>query len=167
MFTKQHQAFLVTITTESVPRSYKEAVQDPRFNCAMKTEIDALEEQRTWDVTTLPPGRKAIGCQWIYSNKYNADGTIQRPKARLVALGNRQKEGCDYTDTFAPVAKMNTVRFLLVVAAAQRWEIHRMDVHNAFLHGDLEEEIYICNFLQVSKLRNQTRCVVSGSHFMA
>ena len=109
----------------------------------MKTEITALEDNHTWDVTELPPGRRAIGCQWLFSNKYNADGTIERPKARLVARGNRQREGFDYKDTFALVAKMNTVRFLLVVSAAQRWEVHQMDVHNAFLHGDLEEEIYM------------------------
>lgn len=143
VFTKKHQAFLATITTEVVPKTYNEAVRDPRFNGAMKTEITALETQHTWDVTDLPPGRKAIGCQWLYSNKYNADGTVERPKARLVALGNRQREGMDYKDTFAPVAKMNTVRFLLAVSAAQRWEVHQMDVHNAFLHGDLKEEIYM------------------------
>lgn len=142
-FTAQHQAFLAKIITEEVPKTYKEAVQDPRFNGAMKTEVTALEDNHTWDVTTLPPGKKAIGCGWIYSNKYRADGTIERPKARLVAHGNRQKAGRDYADTFAPVAKMSTVRFLLKVAAAKRWEIHQMDVHNAFLHGDLDKEIYM------------------------
>lgn len=143
VFTKQHQAFLATITTESVPKTYSEAVRDPRFNGAMKTEITALEDNHTSDVTELPPGRRAIGCQWLFSKKYNADGTIERPKARLVARGNRQREGFDYKDTFTPVAKMNTVRFLLAISAAQRWEVHQMDVHNAFLHGDLEEEIYM------------------------
>ncbi|XP_056849759.1 retrovirus-related Pol polyprotein from transposon RE2 isoform X2 [Raphanus sativus] len=143
VFNAKHQAFLDTITTDYVPKNFQEAVRDPRFNGAMKTEITALEDNHTWDVTTLPPGKKAIGCGWIYTNKYNADGTVERPKARLVARGNRQKAGLDYKDTFAPVAKMNTVRFLLKLSAAHRWEIHQMDVHNAFLHGDLEEEIYM------------------------
>ena len=142
-FSKKHQAFLAAITSDYVPTSYKEAVLGKLFNGAMKTEITALEENHTWDVTTLPPGKKAIGCQWLYSKKYRADGEIERPKARLVALGNRQKAGSDYKDTFAPVAKMNTVRFLLKLAAVKRWEVHQMDVHNAFLHGDLEEDIYM------------------------
>lgn len=85
----------------------------------MKIEIVALEENHTWDVTQLPPGRKAIGCQWLYSKKYNADGTIQRPKTRLLALGNRKKECYDYKDTFVPVAKMNTIRFLLAVSTTK------------------------------------------------
>lgn len=142
-FSAAHQAFLATITSDYVPTSYKEAVLDERFNGAMKNEVTALEDNHTWDVTNLPPGKRAIGCGWIFSNKYKADGTIERPKARLVAHGNRQKQGSDYKDTFAPVAKMNTVRFLLKIAAVKRWELHQMDVHNAFLHGDLEEEIYM------------------------
>lgn len=142
-FTANHQAFLAKITTDFVPKNYKEGVNDPRFNGAMKTEVTALEANHTWDITVLPPGKKAIGCGWIYTNEYNAYGTLERPKARLVVRGNRQKEGLDYKETFAHVAKMNTVRFLLKVAAAKRWEIHQMDVHNAFLHGDLREEIYM------------------------
>lgn len=115
----------------------------PEFRDAMGTEVEALEDQRTWDVTDLPKGKKALGCAWLYKYKYNADGTKERPKARLVVQGNRQVEGVDYEETFAPVAKLTTVRTLLEVAVARNWEVHQMDVQNAFLHGDLHEEVYM------------------------
>src|ERR1044072_889199 len=103
----------------------------------MQAEIDALNRNDTWSMQSLPPGKKALGCKWVYRIKHNSDGTIERFKARLVVLGNHQEEGINYTETFAPVAKMVTVRTVLAVAAAKSWELHQMDVHNALLHGDL------------------------------
>lgn len=109
----------------------------------MGTEIVALEDNRTWDIVDLPPGKTHIGCKWVYTVKYRADGTIKHFKARLVALGNKQVEGVDYKEMFSPVAKMGTVRLLLDVETKRGWDVHQMDVHNAFLHGDLAEEVYM------------------------
>nr|KYP62794.1 Retrovirus-related Pol polyprotein from transposon TNT 1-94 [Cajanus cajan] len=103
----------------------------------MKAEIDALQANHTWTLTTLPPHKKAIGCRWIYKVKYNADGTIGRYK------GYTQLEGLDYLDTFSPVAKLTTVRLLLALAAIHNWHLKQLNVNNAFLHGELHEEVYM------------------------
>ncbi|PKI50616.1 hypothetical protein CRG98_029003 [Punica granatum] len=109
----------------------------------MTEEIKALESNGTWTIEHLPPGKRPIDCKWVYKIKRRADGSIERYKARLVAKGFTQVEGVDFNETFAPVAKLVTVRCLLVVAMAKGWEIHQMDVNNAFLHGDLDEEVYM------------------------
>ncbi|KAL4387508.1 hypothetical protein GQ457_09G027200 [Hibiscus cannabinus] len=132
-----------SITTDIEPRTFVEAMKDKRWRIAMQQEIHALETNGTWTLETLPSEKKAIGCKWVYKIKYNSDGSIERFKARLLILGNNQVEGLDYNETFAPVAKMVTIRTFLSVAAAKNWELRQMDVHNAFLHGDLEEEVYM------------------------
>jgi hypothetical protein len=109
----------------------------------MNSEIEALELNKTWILTDLPPGKKAIGCRWVYKLKYNSDGSIERHKARLVAKGYNQREGIDYNETFSPVAKLVTVRCLLGIAAVRNWHLKQFDVSNAFLHGVLNEEVYM------------------------
>ncbi|XP_010412651.1 PREDICTED: uncharacterized protein LOC104698984 [Camelina sativa] len=139
-FSPSHHAYLAVITANTEPKHFKEAVKIKVWNDAVVKEVDALELLRTWDVCDLPPGKIAIGCQWVFKNKYNFDGMLERHKARLVALGNTQVEGEDYRETFAPVVRMTTVRTLLRLVAANQWKVYQMDVHNAFLHGDLEED---------------------------
>lgn len=142
-FSASHCAYMVAISEVYEPKTYAQAMTDKRWRDAMGVEIDAQELNRSWTIEDLPPGKKAIGCKWIYKIKYKSDGTLERYKARLVALGNRQIEGEDYGETFAPVAKMNTIRMFLRAAVGKGWDIHQMDVHNAFLHGDLDEEVYM------------------------
>lgn len=137
------QCFLSSITCVEDPVSFHQAVKQQKWVDAMNVELEALENNETWDITTLPPNKKAIGCKWLYKTKFKADGTIDRFKARLVVLGCKQVYGVDYEHTFAPVAKMATIRAILAVAAVNDWMVVQMDVTNAFLHGDLEEIVYM------------------------
>ncbi|MCO5606135.1 hypothetical protein L7F22_060322 [Adiantum nelumboides] len=109
----------------------------------MDEEMDALYGNETWNLVPLPKGKKSIECRWVYKVKHDIDGSVSRYKAKLVAKGYAQTYGIDYEETFAPVAKMVTVRVVIVVPAAKGWILHQMDVKNAFLHGDLQEEVYM------------------------
>jgi hypothetical protein len=138
-----HTSLNTTLSSTSIPTCFSEAVKYECWQKAMDEELRALQDNHTWDVVPCPSNVKAIGCKWVYSVKLRSDGTLDRYKARLVALGNRQEYGVDYEETFAPVAKMTTVRTVISVAASQGWPLHQMDVKNAFLHGDLKEDIYM------------------------
>jgi hypothetical protein len=109
----------------------------------MSEELAALDRQGTWDLVPLPSHVVPITSKWVYKIKTKSDGSIERYKARLVARGFQQTQGRDYDETFAPVAHMTTVHTLIAVAAASSWTIFQMDVKNAFLHGDLNEEVYM------------------------
>jgi len=109
----------------------------------MADEIRALEQKGTWVLQDLPLGKKPISCKWVYHVRYNSDGSIQRFKAWLMIWGDHQVEGFDYNETFTLVAKMTSVRCFLSVAIAKGWDLHQLDVNDVFLHGDLEEEVYM------------------------
>ena len=109
----------------------------------MNEEYHSLLENNTWDLVPLPKGRKLIRYKWVYRTQYGPDGSIDKHKARLVSKGFSQIEGIDYTETFSPVAKMNSICLVLSLATSFRWEVHQMNVKSAFLHGDFQEEIYM------------------------
>ncbi|KAJ9554960.1 hypothetical protein OSB04_009574 [Centaurea solstitialis] len=142
-YTTANQTFVANLHTEIEPTSYSEAANNPKWQMAMQSELRALEENGTWSLTPLPIGKVPIGCRWVFKIKRNSDGSIERYKARLVAKGFTQLEGVDFHETFSPTAKIISVRCLLAIAAARGWSMHQLDVNNAFLHGTLDEEIYM------------------------
>ena len=109
----------------------------------MTNELDALHKTHTWDMTTLPLGKSTIGCKWVYKIKTRPDGSVERYKARLVARRFTQEYGIDYEKTFTPVARLTSIQSLLAVVAVRHWPLLQMDVKNAFLNGDLLEEVYL------------------------
>lgn len=125
------------------PLTFQEAVDEDSWRLAMEEEIHAIQKNDTWELTVLPKHQKAIGVKWVYKIKSTADGKIDRYKARLVAKGYAQKYGVDYEEVFAPVARLDTVRMLISLAAHHSWKIYQLDVKSAFLNGVLEEEVYV------------------------
>ncbi|GKE42247.1 ribonuclease H-like domain, reverse transcriptase, RNA-dependent DNA polymerase [Tanacetum coccineum] len=118
------------LLAEDEPKNYKEASNDQKW-------------LNTWVLTTLPTSHKAIGLKWVFKTKKDANGNIIKHKARLVAKGYIQEHGIDFEEVFAPVARMETIRLLLAIAANNKWEVHHLDVKSAFLHGELKEEVYV------------------------
>ena len=141
--TNEHAHF---VTLYDEPDTYHEAMasnEATKWKKAMEEEISALDSNQTWTLVELPVGRLSIGCRWVYKIKQNSSGDIERFKARLVAKGFAQTLGVDYEETFAPVVKFDSLRILLSVAASRRYILHQMDVKSAFLHGELDEEVYM------------------------
>ncbi|GAU22921.1 hypothetical protein TSUD_326940 [Trifolium subterraneum] len=128
---------------QTEPKDYKEASKHQCWIEAMNAEIGALNQNRTWVLVDQPANVKPIGSKWVYKVKHKADGSIERYKARLVAKGYNQIEGLDFFDTYSPVAKITTVRTLIALASIKSWHLHQMDVNNAFLHGELQEDVYM------------------------
>ncbi|KAH9752513.1 retrovirus-related pol polyprotein from transposon RE1 [Citrus sinensis] len=125
------------------PDSVGEALQDTNWFTAMKNEYDALIENRTWSLVPRTENQKVVGNKWVYRIKYNTDGSVAKYKARLVAKGFQQIEGVNYFDTFSPMVKLATVRVVLSLAVMNQWIVRQVDVNNAFLNGELSEEVFM------------------------
>ena len=134
-----YQSFALVVLTESIPKSYIEALQVPAWKAAMDAEYAAFIQRETWTLVPRPLDANVISCKWVYSLKYNPDGSIARYKARLVARGFSQAYGLDYHETFSPVVRLSSIRVLFSIALDQSWSLHQLDVSNAFLYGDLDE----------------------------
>ncbi|WVZ85128.1 hypothetical protein U9M48_032080 [Paspalum notatum var. saurae] len=108
----------------------------------MHEELENFERNHVWDLVEPPPNCRPIGTKWVFKNKQGEDGMVVRNKARLVARG-LSKEGIDYEETFAPVARLEAIRILLAFAASKGFKLQQMDVKSAFLNGFIEEEVYV------------------------
>ncbi|GJV81324.1 ribonuclease H-like domain-containing protein [Tanacetum coccineum] len=135
--------FATTLNKSVEPTTYYDAVKDVRWVEAMNNEIEALIRNNTWTLTDLPIGRKTIDNKWLYKIKYKASGQVDKYKARVVAKGFSQREGIDFDETFSPVVKMVTIRCLICIVVSNDWPLFQLDVNNAFLYGDLNEDIYM------------------------
>ena len=133
------------LTENGEPESYSEALRmkdSIQWKKAMEDELGSLDKNQTWSLVKLPAGKKALQNKWVFRVKDEADGS-KRYKARLVVKGFQQKEGVDYNEIFSPVVKMTTIRLVLGIVAAEDLHLEQLDVKTAFLHGDLEEDIYM------------------------
>ena len=135
--------FLSNLSKDNLPRSIEEAIKISDWREVVFEEMKALKKNETWEICSLPKGVVPVGYKWVFTVNHKSDGTLERFKARLVAKGYPQTYEINYLETFAPVAKVNTVRVLLSLAARNDWSLHQMDVKNAFLNGELNEEVYM------------------------
>jgi hypothetical protein len=125
------------------PANVEQALEEHCRKQAMDAEMQSIIQNKTWVLSDLPKDHKAIGLKWVFKVKRDPDGKIVKHKVRLVAKGYPQIQGVDFDEVFAPVARLETVRTLLALAAQGEWEVHHMDVKSAFLNGELQEEVYV------------------------
>lgn len=109
----------------------------------MDQEIQAIEKKNTWELMKLPPGGKTIGVKWVFKTKLNENGEVDKYKARLVAKGYCQQYGIDYAEVFALVACLDTIQMVISLNAQKKWVIYQLDVKSTFLHGEIDEEVFV------------------------
>jgi len=131
------------LLTNIKPCNAFQALKDANWATAMKQEYEALVNNHTWDLVSLPPARKVVGCKWLFRVKENPDGTVNKYMARLVTKGFNQIQGFDFHETFSPVIKLITIRIILTIALTNGWDLFHLDVNNAFLNISLDETIYM------------------------
>jgi hypothetical protein len=143
MIVTEEESGDMCLFTGEEPASFNEAETEQGWRNAMDEEMQSIVKNGTWEHKELPPGYRAIGLKWVYKLKKDAQGAVVKQKARLVAKGYVQRQGVDFEDVFASVARMDSVRLVVALAAHQGWQVHHMDVKSVFLNGDLLEEVYV------------------------
>jgi hypothetical protein len=133
-------------STAIEPKTLAEALRRPdgdKYLDSAIAEIKAHLENGTWELARLPQGKRAIGSRWVFKIKRKADGSIDKYKGRIVAKGYAQREGVDYTETFAPTARFGALRTVIALAAMEDWELESVDISTAFLNGEIDAEVYM------------------------
>ncbi|KAL0433268.1 UNVERIFIED_CONTAM: Retrovirus-related Pol polyprotein from transposon TNT 1-94 [Sesamum latifolium] len=133
----------LALLSDCDPVAFEEAIKKPKWREAMNNEIATIESNNTWELTKLPKGQKAIDVKWVYKTKLNEKGEVDKYKARLVTKGYKQEFGVDYKEVFAPVARHDTIILVIALVARNSWPIFQLDVKSTFLHGDLQEKVFI------------------------
>ncbi|GJR50062.1 putative ribonuclease H-like domain-containing protein [Tanacetum coccineum] len=139
-----HTCVFACFLSQKEPKRVSKALSDPAWVEAMQEELLQFKLQNVWVLVDLPKGHRAIGTKWVYRNKKDERGIVIRNKARLVAQGHTQEEGIDYDEVFAPVARIEAIRIFLAYASYMGFTVYQMDVKSAFLYGQIEEEVYVC-----------------------
>jgi hypothetical protein len=125
------------------PTCFEEAIEKKEWADAMTEEYQSIIKNDVWEIVPRPKSKDLVSSKWLFRIKHAADGSIEKYKARFVARGFSQKEGIDYEETFAHVARYTSIRTIIALAAKMKWKLHQMDVKTAFLNGVIEEEVYI------------------------
>ena len=131
-------SFIASLDSISFPHIVHEALSHPSWRSTMVDEMQALDDNGTWDLVPLHTGKKAIGRRWVFAIKFNPDGSIAKLKARLVAKGYAQTYGVDYSYTFSPIAKLTSIRVFISLVVSHNWDLYQLDIKNVFLYGDLQ-----------------------------
>jgi hypothetical protein len=128
---------------DSEPSTFADAFKHQVWKDAMNEEYDSILKNDVWIVVPRPHGKSVVTSKWLYKIKHATDGSVEKYKARFVARGFSQKEGIDYDEIFAPVARYSSIRIIISLATVFGWKLHQMDINTAFLNGEVEQEVYI------------------------
>jgi hypothetical protein len=125
------------------PTFFEESIQMKEWADAMTEEYQSIINNDVWEIVPRPKSKDVVSSKWQFKIKHATDGSIEKYKARFIARGFSQKEGIDYEETFAPIAKYTSIRTIIALTAKMKWNLHQMEVKTAFLNGVIEEEVYI------------------------
>ena len=134
---------LMSDLVDKEPTCFEEAIKQKEWADAMVEEYQSIMKNDVREIVPIPKNKLVVSLKWIFKTKHSADGSIEKYKERFVAQGFSQKEGIDYEETFAPVARYTSIRTILSLASNMKWKLHQMDVNTSFLNFLIEEVVYI------------------------